>query len=55
MESYNDDDDEDFIHIPYVSGGTSFEQNSVYGGPSNDKPSKRVRPNGNAPSNVEVS
>ena len=52
-ESFNDeDDDEEFIHIPYVSGGRSLNQDPVHEGPSNDKPSKVVVPNGNAPTRI---
>ena len=51
-ESYNDDDDEEFIHIPYVSGGRSFEETPVHEGPSHDKPSRGVGPNGSAPTRI---
>ena len=47
-EAYDDDNDEDFIHIPYVSGGT-FEHNHVLQNASNDRPSMVVGTNGNAP------
>ena len=41
-ESYNDDNEE-FIHVPYVLGGSSFEQSLVYIDPSTDKPSTVFR------------
>ena len=46
-ESYNEDEDE-FIHVPYVSGGTSIEQDP----PSQDKPSEVVRSKNNAPTKI---
>ena len=46
-ESYNEIEDE-FIHIPYVSGGTSIKQ----GPPSDEKPPEVVGQNGNAPSRI---
>ena len=49
-ESYNDDDDDDdFLHIPYVSGGRNLERKPAPEGPSHDKPSTGVGPNGYAP------
>ena len=49
--SYDDDDDVDFMHVPYVSGG-SFEETPVHQGPSHDKSSMKVRTNGSAPTKV---
>ena len=46
-ESYSEEED-DFIHIPYISGGTSIEPDP----PSQDKPSEVVAPNGNAPTKI---
>ena len=51
-DSYIDDDDDDFIHIPYVSGGSTFKQNPVPEGPSNDKLSKAFGSNSNAPTRI---
>ena len=50
-ESYDDDDDQ-FIHVPYVSGGKPFEQTQIHEGPSHNKPSKEVGPNGNASTRI---
>ena len=44
--------DEQFVHIPYVSGGRSFERNPAYDVPSENRPSQVVVPNGNAPMGV---
>ena len=46
-ESYYGDEEE-FIHIPYISGGTSIEKDP----PGHEKPSEMVVPNGNAPTKV---
>ena len=46
-ESYNEDEDE-FIHIPYVSGGKFVEQDP----PSHEKPSEVVVSNGKAPTRI---